>query len=400
MGTWASKEQADSRTFRDRTVSLPAQVKYASGMMFSISPTLTCVVVCFVLSEEMSKCYDAALKLDRETFLEPTARGSSIRMPFNQKEDDIWRARSRLATLVQAWFRDNLPGVFSSQLDDSGMPICELVTLSEAVPFPGMDEPMSPLYVRLLGLENRRAAWKYSDLPKLRFGFHSPSKKGPKNYATLAINLRHWREANSEREPHDAKSSLLSYVYLPIPELMSIWAVVPLLQNFAEKLVSIQNSTVFNTDQEENHVDVLRQLTSYVSGLSDLSAVSSDLDEEEAKLFRSLIFGSPFVPVRTDRHADSTTLDITLRRTINERAKWLRYTDRNIRDRLSQVGAFVAAQENVRLQKKISTLTWVILIVSTLAVAVTVFQLFLQDWVPETAQKAITQFRFMSQLIL
>ena len=393
LGIWTPKGESDSQIFRERIVSLPAPVKYANGWMFSLSPTLTCIVVCFGFNEEMSNCYDTSLKSDRETFLTPAAASTSIHMPIEQKENDIWRLRSEISAMAQNWFREHLPGAFSSQTDELVMPTCELITLSDAIPFPDTDEPTPPLYVGLLGLDRHWDAWKYSALPGLRFGVHSRPKEGPKNHATLAINLRHWREVNPDRESRDAKSSLLSYVHWPVPELMSIWAIGPLLQRFAEDLVRIQNSTVFHAGQGENHVEILRQLTNHVSSLSDLSAVSADLDERDTKWHRPLFMGSPFTPVRTDRPAGSPTLDIALWRSINERAKWLRSTDRSIRDRLSQISAFVGAQENVRLQKKISTLTWVILVVTILAVVVTVCEPLLQDWVPEIAQKAINQLR-------
>lgn len=393
LGIWVPKGEPDPPIFRERIVSLPASVKHASGMMFSISPTLTCIVVRFVFSEEFSHCYDSALKSDRETFLTPTAGRTSIHMPIGQKENDIWRLRSEISTMVQDWFRDNLPGAFSSQTDELAMPTCELVTLNHAIPFPDADEPFPPLYARILGLDGRWDAWKYSELPRLRIGFHSPPITGPRNHATLAINLRHWRESNPDNESRDAKSSLLSYVHWPVPELMSIWAIGPLLQHFAENLVQIQNSTVFHPGHGENHVEVLRQLTNHVSSLSDLSAVSADLNERDTTWNRPLFMGSPFLPVRTNLYAEGTTLDIALWRSINERAKWLRSTDRNIRDRLSQISAFVGAQENVRLQKKVSALTWVILIVTILAVVVTVCQPLLQEWVLGNAQEAIDQLR-------
>ena len=343
LGIWTPKGEPDSQEFRERVVSLPAPVQYASGTMFSLTTTLTCIVVCFRFNEEMSNCYDAVLKSDRETFLTPNAGGTSIHMPIQQKEDDIWRLRSEISAMAQNWFREHLPGAFSSQTDELTMPTCELITLSDAIPFPDTDEPSPPLYVHLLGLDRHWDAWKYTVLPRLRLGFHSRPKKGPKNHATLAINLRHWWEANPDGESRDAKSSLLSHVHWSVPELMSIWAIGPLLQHFAENLVRIQNSTVFHAGQGENHVEVLRQLTNHVSSLSDLSAVSADLDERDTKWSRPLLMGSPFTPVRTDRRAGTPTLDIALWRSINERAKWLRSTDRNIRDRLSQIGAFVGA---------------------------------------------------------
>ena len=393
LGIWAPKKRSASQIFTTRTVTLPDQVEYASGMMFSISPTLTCIVVQFVFSEGMSACYDSALKLDRETFITPTPRGSSIHLPFTQKADDIRCLRSKLSELVQTWFRENLPGAFSDQTDELTMPTCELVTFREAMPFPDMDSSVPPLYLRLLGLGHDWGTWKYSALPALRFGFHDPPRRGPRHQATLAINLRDWWEVDPNRELRDAKSALLSYVSLPIPELMSIWAVVPLLQGFAEQLVHIQNSTVFHADKRESHVEVLRQLTDYVSSLSDISAVSADLDEGARERYRPLLWGSPFMPVRPEQYEKGTTLDIALWSSIRERANWLRSTDRNIRDRLSQIGALVGVQEDVRLQKKVSVLTWVILIVTILALGTAVFQPLLHVWVSETVQQTLDQIR-------
>ena len=393
LGIWAPKGRAAPQIFNTRKVGLPDPVEYASGMMFSVSPTLTCIVVRFVFSEEMSNCYDSALKLDRETFLTPIPRGSSIHLPTTQKGDDIWRLRSELSELAQTWFRENLPGVFSSQMDELAMPTCELVTFREAIPFPGVDASVPPLYLRLLGLDHDWGTWKYAGLPELRFGFHNPPGRGPRHHATLAINLRHWWEVDPNRQLRDAKSSLCSYVSYPIPELMSIWAVVPLLQSFAENLVHIQNSTVFHADKRENHVEVLRQLTDYVSSLSDISAVSADLGEGGRERYRPLLWGSPFLPIRPEQYQSGTTLDIALWSSIDERVKWLRSTDRNIRDRLSQIGALVGVQENVRLQKKVSALTWVILIMTILALGTAVFQPLLHDLVSETAQQVIGQLR-------
>ena len=122
-------------------------------------------------------------------------------------------------------------------------------------------------------------------------------------------------------------------------------------------------------------------------------SVDSGLGEGGRERYRPLLWGSPFLPIRPEQYQSGTTLDIALWSSIDERAKWLRSTDRNIRDRLSQIGALVGVQENVRLQKKVSALTWVILIMTILALGTAVFQPLLHDWVSETAQQVIGQLR-------
>ena len=391
LGIWAPKGRTSPPVFNTRTVGLPDSVEYANGMMFSVSQTLICIVVRFVFNKEMSKSYDAALKLDRETFFTQTPRGSQINLPMIQKRDDIWRLRSELSDLAETWFRENIPGVFSSGMDECGIPTCELVTFREAVPFPAADKSIPPLYLGLLGVNHDWDTWKCSNMPGLKFGFHDPPGRGPRNHATLAVNLKDWREVDPNRDSRDAKSSLLSYVSLPIPELMSIWTVVPLLQGFADKLVRIQNITVGGADKRRKQIDVLRQLTDHVSSLADISAVSADLEANDTERYRPLFLGAAFVPNRPEQYQGGTTLDAVLWGSIYERAKWLSSTDHNIRDRLSQIGALVGAQENVRLQRKVSILTWVILIVTVLALGTTIFEPLLRGWLTTIAAQVTDQ---------
>ena len=121
--------------------------------------------------------------------------------------------------------------------------------------------------------------------------------------------------------------------------------------------------------------------------------MSADLDEGARERYRPLLWGSSFMPVRPEQYEKGTTLDIALWSSIRERANWLRSTDRNIRDRLSQIGALVGVQEDVRLQKKVSVLTWVILIVTILALGTAVFQPLLHVWVSETVQQTLGKIR-------
>ena len=380
LGIWAPKGRPSPSIFNTRTVGLPDPVEYASGMMFSVSPTLTCIVIRFVFDEDMSDRYDAILKSDRETLLTPTASGSQIHFPMTQKRDEIWWLRSELAELAETWFRQNIPGVFSSSSHVCEIPTCEFVTFREAKPFPASDDAACHSYLSLLGVGHDWNAWEYSNVTGLRFGFHDPAGQGPRHYATLAINLMDWCEVNPNPHGQDVRSSLLHSVNLPIQELMSVWAMVPLLQGFAENLIHIQNTTSFRDGGSQKHIEVLRNLTDHVTGLSDISAVSADLAEGDRDGYRPSIWGGPFIPVRPERYQSGTTLNIVLWSSVLERAKWLRSADRNIRDRLSQIGALVGAWENVRLQNKISTLTRVILIVTVLALGATIFGTMWEDW--------------------
>ncbi len=56
-----------------------------------------------------------------------------------------------------------------------------------------------------------------------------------------------------------------------------------------------------------------------------------------------------------------TTLIEKIRKHTAERAEWLRNIDRSVRDILIQYGTTIGARENIKLQKRMSRLTVVIL---------------------------------------
>ena len=66
---------------------------------------------------------------------------------------------------------------------------------------------------------------------------------------------------------------------------------------------------------------------------------------------------------------------------IKERASWLQVADQSVRDRLAQLGSLIDATENVRLQKTVSRLTWVIVSLAVVTLMVTIFQPQITKWV-------------------
>ena len=96
------------------TVPLPTVVKYAKAGIYSITPSLICMVVCLVFEENFSKAFDKALRTDRRTYKTPIPSGERIHFPQFQKTDHISCIRKKMSTIAAEWFSKNLPGLFSS----------------------------------------------------------------------------------------------------------------------------------------------------------------------------------------------------------------------------------------------------------------------------------------------
>ena len=62
---------------------------------------------------------------------------------------------------------------------------------------------------------------------------------------------------------------------------------------------------------------------------------------------------------------------------IKERSEWIRNVDRSFRDLLIQYGTALGTRENIKLQKRIGCLTWVIIILTIILVVLTAITAFL-----------------------
>ena len=134
---------------RDRTAPLPMHVHYALGGLHSLTPSLTCIVMCFVFEESFQSRLDEVLRRDRQTFTKPVRRGRQIFGPEAQKSEEVRSVRHECVSLAANWFKENLPGVFSSGLLGEQLPTYELVTLHGTEPFPSRDaETFPPPYLR------------------------------------------------------------------------------------------------------------------------------------------------------------------------------------------------------------------------------------------------------------
>ena len=143
----------DLITSLKRVAPLPACASYASAGIYSISPSLVSVVVCFVFNGDTSDSFNKALRTSRQTYLSPIQGGHRLHDVHSQKTDHIRQIRTSISGQIGTWFSENLPGLFSSGILDDDIPTCEFITLRKTEPFPSEMERDSDFqaYLDLLG---------------------------------------------------------------------------------------------------------------------------------------------------------------------------------------------------------------------------------------------------------
>ena len=359
----------------------PQHVTEITGCLTSITSSLSCVIMCFVLDDEYVKKLDTALNTDRQTFYKVTPYYRDILDPERQKIDNIKQIRHEIKGEVTNWFSTNLPGLFSSGLLEGEMPTCELVTLREAEPFPTPRHP-NPHFLRLLGLESPSRAWSSTDIPGLKLSPLDNTDSSPKYHSVLSVRECHLSDESLEEfMGWSGRVARTLYIDKFINEgLLHLWALLPMLDGYGNHLRSIRDSAILKPSSRLNPIKILDDLASNVSFSIDIDAVTSELQHlAEPELWKCLPLPI-FKPIQSQKYPEERTLAESLCAVIAERASWLQKTDRSLRDHGTQYGALLGTVENVRLQRQIKYFTIVLTVL-------TIFLLFESSGVQRLLQE-------------
>ena len=371
----------------------PNYVTTLTGSLFSVTSSLSCVIMCFVLDENYAKRFDVALKTDRQTNYKVTSQFRTILDPKRQKIDEIQRVRCEIKATATNWFSTNIPGLFSSGLLEGEMPTCELVTLRETEPFPSKVHS-APHFLRMLGLYFSYDAWASTDVPGLKLGFQDGIDDSSQYHSVLSMKecslsddyLRQkWNWAGRDARIHFVDDFLRDRWLLPISALPLM------LEGYGNHLRAIRESSILRPGSRQNSVTVLNKLAGNVSFSIDIDAVTSELQTfSETESWGRLPL-PPFEPIEPQWYPEGYTLAKSLYSEIARRASWIQKMDRSLREHGMQYGAHVGAMENIRIQEKISrftcvlvALTIVLTIVTVLLMALTIILGFdtLEEWNP------------------
>lgn len=392
LGTWQPKGSVQRVFPLDRELELPEAVDYATGRILSISPSIVGVVVCFVFNRRFATSFDQALRSDKTAYAVPNRGGASFFEPETQKQLDIDLIRNQMSERAASWFQETIPGVFSGGLLGGRLPTCEFLTLRKAEPFAASEQLAYPngRYMGILAVDRDRGTWENTRIPGLKFAVDCRSRNGPRFHSIVAMKEQSWLNAGAGMEMygHEPRWARVNYVSQMMPDTLSYWGLWPLLVGYTEEITKIRNSGAIGIGKTTNVAKTLERAGVHMGNLSDIAAVASDLAEVSLSRRMSLDNGGLFKPCRPQSYPGSDDLLAMFIKTTTERAKWLHITNQSVMDQLAQLGTMIAASENVRLQKAITWLTVVILLLTGISAALLATQIISPNWIKSMLDQA------------
>ena len=377
LGTWEPKGLPRKFIGPSRLVDMPPTVAYALAKAHRISPAITCIAICFVFEEDFSTSFDTALRKSRDTYTRPVAAGFSTHTPREQKTEAIELIRAQISDDFTFWFREHIPGIFSSDPIDGRVPICEFLTLQKATPFADRESRSAAglEYLRILGLDANWEAWRHSSVPELHFSIQRQYLAAPLRYSTLTANEPRFSRLVGDYGGHKGQLAQILYLDENMHDLFCMWAGSSLFDVFTETLNRVRNSDDFRFGQSGNSVANLQRLQDHIFSLPDIEAVSTEFANDIGASGWYSRSTRMFVPCEPELYTPDDTLSTVFQRRISKRSDWLQRTERAVRDQLAQTGAIINAYENVRLQKNVNKLTWLVVVLTVCSVLIGGLQL-------------------------
>ena len=359
LGTVRSVNDSRPWPIPHRTAPLPKSVDHARGYIHSLTPSLTCIVMCFIFDQKSRCRLDNALRKYRRTSIKYVSSGYQIFDPEQQKTEEVRQIRQENINLVSKWFRENLPGVFSSGLLGGRLPTCELITLRNVEPFPDLEVGDASRfgYLRVLDLKFSPSVWRSTNLEGLKFSFGHLEHELAYN-STFAV-----RDADIDEA---GLSEPVARMDSEHHGMVAKLAVEPLLEGYGKGLNELRDSltTGIRKRSRRHPFQTLQTLVENPAYDVDIAAVTTDLTEytgESNRFWKDL---APFTPGY--KWSNQNRLDESFGLAVNRHAVRVNQTDLSLRDRLTQYGSLIAATENIRTQKQIICLTF---FVASVAVA-------------------------------
>ena len=339
-------------------VPMPAGVDHAHVVISVISPSLVAVCTCFTFGSELGEKFETALRKNRQASSRKYKDGWLHYLPGSQQVNEIRQIRHDIVDLASSWFSKTLPGVFSSGFLGTQLPTCEFLTFREADPFP--EQPQAtPCRIRdhlmTMGVFWRDNAWVMDQYPEKKFSPPHEVFIGPPNHCVLAAK---------ESEVHNPFHCGDEYT---LPKILSAGAILPLLEEYNNVIRKNIDLIALRPTDSKNVIPMLESIAN--PDHIDMPTVMAELAvgiEEKPRPFGSMPALIPLHPATSV----ATSLENLLVVAIKHRLTQVQKMNRDTTDRLTRFGSLLGTLEDVRLQKKISCLTYVLTAIGLITIAI------------------------------
>lgn len=333
--------------------ALPQGIRGATLLIQSASPSVTALLGHFTVDEQLGARIQHVLETDRATLIEPRGRAQHLIDPQAQKQTAAHDAIRMTADECFRWMTRKRPGFFSGVT--SKVPAWALLAFGQGHPF----DDDSTGYMRTLGVNASFGAWILSD--DVRFGPASTNRMD----RTLLILGRHGT-GNDEEFGNRLSLSLQSLIVAS--------AATEMLAAMRASIADIRDS-LGQAKRQSTRVAVARLR----SARNQLLTIAADAQQVSshfhlwAKNQDRFLHGMPRVRPAKQELWDVNDYSELVRQVLSERSSLLTNEESQTRNVIVAVSSLETSSVNLRLQRAVTWLTWVLVVMGAATIALAVW---------------------------
>jgi len=375
--------QKDSRQFLnpDNKSSLPEEVDYMLVRFRQATPSLTCVVIGFVLKDGAASIYQEILN---RTYKSTRKRSRHWRIttldPSNQRKHAIDQAREKTRRLAEDWFRENLPGFFCSR-PPGRMPTSELITSRSPAYLSRKENLVSELrdgWRKNLVNVSEFDIWTHTRSPAVQISTRALDHDDEQFHMVVALNsvslnpdeLKTWGGENYRSYAH--------YTNELTDGVLSNHACAAFLKEVSKELRHSRSKLRIGELRRRKSLKVLEQIQTFFDWSVGIPTIVSELRDRSQLRGRIEYECEKFTAPVWDRDKERRLIGTYFREQINYLSTRVIAEEHSTREHFEQLASVMSVRESVKAQRKMERLTWIALLVAAASLVVALLPLV--DW--------------------
>jgi hypothetical protein len=278
-GRWASLGMVTSKRHfvSERVAELPRGVDAAFPELMSLTPSITALIIAFIMDDANSHAPDAPLRASFATRAEerPALRwwnvaayvlfnsdirlSKTIRDPDSQRRHAVAQCVSRIETSCTDWVREKLPGVFSSDLRGGTFPTAALMITEKCDP--GKENLKSTRAFEGLSIDRDFDAWISDQWPCARLVVPGLRSEDGLRLTFACRRSDAFPKATGYPDP-TSNWTISQRANETIREFLARWSLTSMLDGYRERLSELRDKSA--TVRSYRSIRDLKQLRSLI----------------------------------------------------------------------------------------------------------------------------------------
>jgi hypothetical protein len=366
---------------------LPEGVETARGYFLSLEPSLSVVVVGFLLTEEAGLSVDRALRAEHESRIVGEWGGYAAVGPDMVQREAVRRARAERRTACERWIaRGDLAGVFASDALNGPHPTGELITTRLTTPFGPDPSTGSGIGSWWWALDFDAAPfeiWVSENQPAMRLIAGSDRGSDPRTLRFGALIGDLAAMGNTQPGGGRALGAAFQRLNNRLHGFVALWGIGQLLDAYYAELSRIRDLPIRRSLRVGRTLDQIANVQQQSRTASDALAICRDLDAGRfGPRWVNRWDGSDFERAQNDRQAKEEPEDEkeeehedegeTKESLIAGEGERLKMRTAPLRDAADHVRDVLATNSNLSAAASGLRVQWVILALTAVVLAATI----------------------------